>query len=92
LRDAIQTNRLKPYRPGFFPQEPGHFFRIMDLNEQALRVVLNVRKVHFEIDLQQYQKVIKYAEPSMPAFELLIGEIEYLVENIRSIEEELKKL
>ncbi len=64
----------------------------MDLHQQALRAVLNVRKVHFEIDLRQYQKVMKYAEPDMPVFEKLISEIEYLVENIRSIEEELKKL
>lgn len=64
----------------------------MDLHTEALRIVLNVRKVHFEIDLKQYQKVIKYAEPSMPAFEKLISEIEYLVENIRNIEEALKKL
>ncbi len=35
---------------------------------------------------------MKYAEPDMPVFEKLISEIEYLVENIRSIEEELKKL
>ncbi len=91
MRDAILNNRLKPYRPGFSPQEPGHFFQ-MDLHLQALRIVLNLRKVHFEIDLLEYQKVMKYAEPSMPVFEKLISEIEFLVENIRSIDEELKKL
>lgn len=69
----------------------GIFFH-MNLRDDAFRALLNVRKVHLEIDLMDYQRVIKFADPEMEAFDTLLNTMEDLISKIKRIDEALKKI
>jgi hypothetical protein len=64
----------------------------MNLEEEAHRAILNVRKVHFEIDLADYQRAMKFAEPDMEAFDKLLVIIQDLVRKIKNIDKELRSI
>lgn len=64
----------------------------MNLSDDAFRAVLNVKKVHLEIDLMDYQRVIKFADPEMEAFDKLLNTISVLVTKIKNIDEALKNI
>ena len=99
MRDRIQNNRLNPIaqvsslkRLGIFLHNEWTFFCTMNLEEEAHRAILNVRKVHFEIDLLDYQRAMKFAEPDMEAFDKLLVIIQDLVRKIKNIDKELRSI
>ena len=64
----------------------------MDLHDSAFLAILNVKKVHTEIELKDYMRVIKHYDPDVPAFEQILSKIDELTSNIRNYEEAIKEL
>jgi hypothetical protein len=64
----------------------------MDLALEAHIAIVKVKKVHFEIDLKDYQYAFQFATPEMEAFDKLLDIIENLYEEIKFLETKLKEV
>jgi hypothetical protein len=64
---------------------------IEDIQNQAYLAVLRFRKKYYEIELDEYLQVFKYAKPEMEAYELLVKEIDKILNAIKSADKELQK-
>jgi hypothetical protein len=52
------------------------------LHQQCDRAVVSLIKVNRERELDEWAKVLSYATPQMPAFEIILGKVEGLVGSI----------
>lgn len=52
------------------------------LHQQCERSVITLHKLHRERELDEWTKVLSYATPQMPAFEIILGKVEDLVDSI----------
>ncbi len=60
--------------------------------DSAFRATLKVRKVHAEIELKDYQFVLKYYDDQVPAFEQILEEVARLTAIISRVDNALKEL
>lgn len=52
------------------------------LHQQCERSVITLHKKHRERELDEWTKVLSYATPQMPAFEIILAKVEDLVDSI----------
>lgn len=52
------------------------------LHQQCERSVITLHKLNRERELDEWTKVLSYATPQMPAFEIILSKVEDLVESI----------
>jgi hypothetical protein len=52
------------------------------LHQQCERAVIVLYKINRERELDEWTKVLAYATPEMPAFEIILGKVEDLVVSI----------
>jgi len=52
------------------------------LHQQCDRAVLSLIKVNRERELDEWARVLSYATPDMPAFEIILNKVEDLVDSI----------
>ena len=52
------------------------------LHQQCDRAVMQLHKLYRERELDEWAKVLSYATPQMPAFEIILGKVEDLVDSI----------
>jgi hypothetical protein len=52
------------------------------LHQQCERALMQLHKLHRERELDEWTKVLSYATPDMPAFEIILGKVEELVDSI----------
>lgn len=64
----------------------------MDLELATYIAVVKVRKIHAELELQEYQHVMQFATPEMEAFDKLLSIIEKLYEEIKFLDSKLSEL
>lgn len=64
----------------------------MDLELEAYRAILRVKKAHAEKELKEYQYVLQFAKSEMPVFERLLEIIENLYKDIKFYETKLKEI
>jgi hypothetical protein len=62
------------------------------LMDSAFRATLKLRKVHAEIELKDYQFVLKYYDDQVPAFEQILEEVARLTTIIIKIDNKLREL
>jgi hypothetical protein len=62
------------------------------LADSAFRATLKVRKIHAEIELKDYQFVLKYYDDQIPAFEIILEEVERLTAIISRADKALREL
>jgi hypothetical protein len=60
--------------------------------DSAFRATLKLRKVHAEIELKDYQFVLKYYDDQVPAFEQILEEVARLTTIIIKIDNKLREL
>jgi hypothetical protein len=64
---------------------------IEDIKNQAFIAVVRFRKRYYEIELEEYLAVMKYAKPGMKAYDKLVKEIDAILNAIKSADRELQK-
>lgn len=52
------------------------------LHQQCERALMQLHKLHRERELDEWTKVLSYATPEMPAFEIILNKVEDLVDSI----------
>jgi hypothetical protein len=52
------------------------------LHQQCERACMQLQKINRERELDEWTKVLSYATPEMPAFEIILGKVEGLVGSI----------
>lgn len=62
------------------------------LMNSAFRAALNVRKVHAEIELKDYEFVLRFYDEQIPAFEQILDEVERLTNIISRVDKALSTL
>lgn len=56
------------------------------LKDKAYIAVLRVMKVHAEIELIDYQKVMKYYDPEIPAFGIILDKVMEIQDEISRLD------
>jgi hypothetical protein len=64
----------------------------MTLEDKAHIAVLRVRKVHSEIELIDYQKVMKYYDPDVPAFGIILDKVMEIQDEISRLDKKMLEL
>jgi len=64
----------------------------MTLEDKAHIAVLRVRKVHSEIELIDYQKVMKYYDPDIPAFGIILDKVMEIQDEISRLDKKMLEL
>jgi hypothetical protein len=64
---------------------------IEEIQTQAYLAVLRFRKKYYEIELDEYLAVFKYAKPEMEAYDILVKKIDDILNAIKSADKELQK-
>ena len=62
------------------------------LHREAVRVSVNVNRLHYKRELDDYSKALTYATPEMEAFEILLGKVDCLMQSIKSCDIILKAI
>jgi hypothetical protein len=62
-----------------------------ELQKQLFLAVLNFRKKYYEIELEEYLAVMKYATPKMKSYDKLVKQIDAILNAIKSADKELQK-
>ena len=52
------------------------------LHQQCERALMQLHKLHRERELDEWAEALTYATPEMPAFEIILGKVEDLVDSI----------
>jgi hypothetical protein len=52
------------------------------LHQQCERAVITLHKINRERELDEWAEALSYATPEMPAFEIILGKVEGLVNSI----------
>jgi len=74
-------------------QEDIDYFKgLPSLHREAVRVSMNVNKLHYKRELDDYSKALSYATPDMEAFDLLLREVDSLMQSIKNCDIILKSL
>lgn len=64
----------------------------MNLELECFLAVVKVQKVHLELELKDYEFAMQFATPEMEAFDILLGIIENLYEEIKYLETKLNEV
>lgn len=64
----------------------------MTLEDKAYLAILRVKKVHTEIELSDYERVLKHYNPDIPAFDIILNEVERLSDIISSLDKEIARV
>ena len=64
----------------------------MNLEDKAYLATLRVKKVHQEIELVDYARVMKHYDPDIPAFEIILKEVERITNNISELDKLIAKV
>ena len=59
-----------------------NFVGASELHCQCDRAVTKLHKINKERELDEWTKALSYATPQMPAFEIILGKVEGLVDSI----------
>ena len=59
----------------------------MTLEEKAYLACWRLRKIHKEIELSDYQRVMKHYDPDIPAFEIILNKVEEITNEISKLDE-----
>lgn len=62
------------------------------LHAECHLAIIKLRKIHAEIELSECERVLKFAEPDMPAFDKLIEIVEGILLKISNCNKEIKKM
>jgi hypothetical protein len=62
------------------------------LHSEAVRVSVNVNRLHYQRELGDYTKALSYATPEMEAFEILLDKVDCLMQSIKNCDIILKAL
>ena len=62
------------------------------LHSEAVRVSVNVNRLHYQRELGEYTKALNYATPEMGAFEILLDKVDCLMQSIKNCDIILKAL
>ena len=74
-------------------QEDIDYFRgLSSLHRDAVRVSMNVNKLQYKRELDDYSKALSYASPDMEAFEILLTIVDNLMESIKNCDIILKAI
>lgn len=63
-----------------------------NLHAECHLAILKVKKIHYEIELKDYERVMRYASPEMEAFDIIIGIIEKIINKIKACDEEINNV
>lgn len=63
----------------------------MDLELKAYLAVLKVRKIHQEIELSDYIRVMKHYNPSIKEYELIVDRVAEINEEISRLDNLIKE-
>ncbi len=58
----------------------------LTLEQKAYIAVWRLKKAHQEIDLADYQRVLKHYNPDIPAFDIILDEVERISNNISELD------
>jgi hypothetical protein len=64
----------------------------MTLEEKAYIAILRVRKVHTEIELIDYQRVMKLYDPEIPTFDIILKKVIQLTNRISKIDNLIREV
>lgn len=74
-------------------QDDIDYFRdIPPLHKEAVRVSINVNRLYYQRELDDYSTALSYATPDMEAFEILLRKVDDLVQSIRNCDIILKAI
>jgi hypothetical protein len=62
------------------------------LHSEAVRVSVNVNRLHYQRELGDYTKALSHATPEMEAFEILLDKVDCLMQSIKNCDIILKAL
>ena len=69
-----------------------YFKDITPLHRDAVRVSMNVNRLYYQRELDDYSKALCYASPEMEAFEILLSKVDDLVQSIKNCDIILKAI
>jgi hypothetical protein len=58
----------------------------LTLEQKAYIAVWRVKKTHQEIELADYQRVLNHYNPDIPAFDIILSEVERISNNISELD------
>lgn len=58
----------------------------LTLEDKAYIAVWRVKKTHQEIELADYQRVLNHYNPDIPAFDIILSEVERISDNISELD------
>jgi hypothetical protein len=73
-------------------EEIDYFKGLPYLHSEAVRVSVNVNRLHYLRELGEYTKALSYATPEMEAFEILLDKVGCLMQSIKNCDIILKAL
>ena len=62
------------------------------LHREAVKVSMNVNRLHYKRELDDYSKALSYATPDMEAFDILLREVDSLMQSIKNCDIILKAI
>jgi hypothetical protein len=73
-------------------EEIDYFKGLPYLHSEAVRVSVNVNRLHYQRELGEYTKALSYATPEMESFEILLDKVDCLMQSIKNCDIILKAL
>ena len=58
----------------------------LTLEHKAYLACWRVRKIHKEIELADYQRVMKHYDPDIPAFDIILNEVDRITQEISDLD------
>ena len=65
---------------------------IEDIKNQAFLAVVRFRKKYYEIELDEYLYVLKYAKPEMKSYDILVKKIDGILNAIKNADKILQEI
>ena len=65
---------------------------IEDIKNQAFLAVVRFRKKYYEIELDEYLYVLKYAKPEMESYDILVKKIDGILNAIKNADKILQEI
>ncbi len=65
---------------------------IEDIKNQAFLAVVRFRKKYYEIELDDYLAVFKYAKPEMESYDILVKKIDGILNAIKNADKILQEI
>ncbi len=57
------------------------------LEDKAYLACWRVRKIHKEMELADYQRVVKHYDPDIPAFDIILNKVEEITNEISELDQ-----